>query len=163
MISKLETFLIESNAIEDVWDDGSYLKANRAYHSLDKCTHLTPWYIKQVHSVLMDGKLEKPELGEWRKCAVYIGGREGRPWYAIPELIDNWCETVQHYKTAKDIQHAHVEFERIHPFVDGNGRVGRILWAWLRVKNGLPMKVIWEKKKWEYYKWFTWCKFFYCK
>ena len=72
MIDKLETFLIESNAIEDVWDGGSYLLANRAYHSLDKCTHLTPWYIKQVHGILMDGKLPKEECGEWRKCQVWI-------------------------------------------------------------------------------------------
>lgn len=154
MISKLETFLIESNAIEDVRDDVSYLKANRAYQSLDKCTRLTPWYIKQVHDILMDGKLKKPELGDWRKCAVYIGGREGRPWYAIPELIDNWCELTQRCKSAKDIQYSHVEFEKIHPFVDGNGRVGRILWQWLRVHNGFPIKIIYEAKKWNYYKWF---------
>lgn len=155
MIDKLETFLIESNAIEDVWDDGSYLKANNAYHSLDKCTKLSSFYIKQVHDILMDGKLKKPELGNWRKCAIYIGGREGRPWYAIPELIDDWCERVTLLKTAKDIQQSHVEFETIHPFVDGNGRVGRILWQWLRVNNGLPVKIIYEAKKWAYYKWFS--------
>jgi Fic family protein len=150
----LETFLQESNAIEDVWDDESYLQALQAWHALEKAPRLSPYYIKLVHGILMKGKLEKEETGEWRKCAVYIGGREGRPWYAIPELIDNWCEMVQHYKTAKDIQHAHVEFERIHPFVDGNGRTGRILWQWLRLKNNLPLKIIYEGKKWDYYKWF---------
>lgn len=152
---KLEIFLQESNAIEDVWDDESYLQANKAFHALDKCTKLTPWYIKSVHEILMKGKLEKEETGQWRKCGVWIGGVPGRPWYAIPELIDNWCEMVQHYKTAKDIQHAHVEFERIHPFVDGNGRTGRILWQWLRLHNNLPLKVIYEAKKWDYYKWFN--------
>jgi Fic family protein len=48
----------------------------------------------------------------------------------------------------------HVKFEKIHPFEDGNGRIGRILLNWQRVKAGLPILTIYEKDKHAYYKWF---------
>jgi Fic family protein len=49
----------------------------------------------------------------------------------------------------------HVQYEKIHPFVDGNGRTGRIFMNWWRINNGLPILVIHEgKEQWEYYKWF---------
>jgi len=49
----------------------------------------------------------------------------------------------------------HVAFEDIHPFVDGNGRVGRILYNIHRIKLGLPIHIIHEgEEQKEYYKWF---------
>jgi len=49
----------------------------------------------------------------------------------------------------------HINFEKIHPFIDGNGRIGRMLLNWQRVKLGLPVLVIKESEKQEYYKWFN--------
>jgi Fic family protein len=150
----LEIFLQESNAIEDVWDDESYLQALQAFHCLDKATRLTPNWIKSVHSALMVGKVDDKYRGAWRDCPVWIGGHEAIPFYCIDDRVEEWCEWVQNLHKAKDINFAHVQFERIHPFIDGNGRVGRILWQWLRLKNKLPLKIIYEEKKWAYYKWF---------
>ena len=49
----------------------------------------------------------------------------------------------------------HVKYEKIHPFVDGNGRTGRIFMNWWRIKNNLPILVIHEgKEQMDYYKWF---------
>lgn len=50
----------------------------------------------------------------------------------------------------------HVEYEIIHPFVDGNGRTGRMFMNWERLKGGLPILVIHEgEEQQEYYKWFN--------
>ncbi len=76
-----------------------------------------------------------------------------------PELIDSllygWHIDHADAETNEDIKIAHVEFERIHPFEDGNGRVGRIVMNWQRLKAGLHVLVIREVDKLEYYKWFA--------
>jgi hypothetical protein len=56
---------------------------------------------------------------------------------------ERWCDDV-----------CHVSFEHLHPFRDGNGRVGRILYNWQRLKLGLPIHVIKYEDRWEYYNWF---------
>ena len=57
-------------------------------------------------------------------------------------------------------KHVHVMFENVHPFEDGNGRTGRILYNLHRLKLGLPIHIImadWPKKDGQqraYYEWF---------
>ena len=52
------------------------------------------------------------------------------------------------------IKRFHISFEDIHPFGDGNGRVGRLIYCWMREKMGMPIHIIYEKDKQEYYQWF---------
>lgn len=49
---------------------------------------------------------------------------------------------------------AHIQFEQIHPFVDGNGRTGRMLMWWMEIRNGQEPTFIDESKRLEYYDWF---------
>ena len=63
-------------------------------------------------------------------------------------------DTTRMEKLIDKITENHVKFESIHPFVDGNGRTGRLLMNWIRIKIGLPILVIKESEKFEYYKWF---------
>jgi len=157
-------FLQESNNIEDVWDGTSLMQAMTAWKYLEEQKELDEEVILHTHKILMEGKLDKKETGAWRKCAVWIGGHEGKPWFAIPELIRHWImntkDGIQNGKNENPIyldrmiQQQHVEFEGIHPFIDGNGRMGRILMNWTRVQCKLPILVIYEKEKYNYYKWF---------
>lgn len=158
-------FLLESNAIEDVWDEQSYIQAKAAWDYLISLNELTPSAILKTHRILMKAKLEYDELGAWRKEAVWIGGREGRPWYAVPDLINNWItqaniHTFDSFNEDPTIdpgllfEQDHVAFEKIHPFIDGNGRMGRILWNWQRVKAGFDVLIILELQKQEYYQLF---------
>ena len=53
------------------------------------------------------------------------------------------------------IKKLHVDFEKIHPFADGNGRVGRILMNVQMINSGLPLITIHEGiEQQEYYRWF---------
>ena len=55
-----------------------------------------------------------------------------------------------------EIKMSHVEFEEIHPFVDGNGRTGRILMNLYRIYMGFPILIIHTgKEQKEYYSWWN--------
>jgi Fic family protein len=148
-------FLKESNAIEQVYDEDSFLQALYAWQYLKKQKKLSVGVILKTHKILM---LNRPILGcykgYFRDCQVWIGGREGCPHYAIKELINNWIANANKDKTEEDIKKSHIWYENIHPFVDGNGRTGRLFMNWQRIKNNLPVLVIKDSEKYEYYKWF---------
>lgn len=148
-------FLRESNAIEHVYDDKSLRKAVDAWDYIIEEPILTPKNILHTHRILMKGHLKGKDLGHFRERAVWVAGREGKPWYAVPELMENWTHQANKSKTEEKIKKDHISFEKIHGFVDGNGRVGRILMNYQRIKNNLPILIIYAgKEQLEYYKWF---------
>jgi len=67
---------------------------------------------------------------------VRIGGHlpmEGGP--KVLEALDNWCNT----HLSKGPYEAHLDYEYLHPFTDGNGRSGRALWLYgMKYRNRLP-------------------------
>jgi Fic family protein len=152
-------FLRESNNIEDVWDQDSLNRAIKVWAYLIKEDQLSIKIVLQTHKILMEGKLRPQDLGAFRKHSVRISGREGQPWHMLPELMENWVGSVNEIanKSVRDeniIKKQHVDFEVIHPFADGNGRMGRILMNWTRTKVELPILIIREREKQQYYKWF---------
>lgn len=158
---KLELrFLLESNAIEGVYDLHSLSAALSAWRHLLKEDSMSVASILRAHSLLMDGKLEDEYVGQFRDCDVWIGSHKGLK----PELVESAMlkfvgeinvpieqKNLEVYDKFKDL---HIAFERVHPFVDGNGRIGRMLWNWHRVKNGYPLEVVLEKDRFDYYRWF---------
>jgi len=165
MTKEEQKFLKESNAIEDIWDDDSLKQAEFAWEFLKKEKELTTESILKTHKILMEHQdLPVNEQGYFRKVPVWVGGREGKPWMAIPELMQQWImnanDVVRNGQNDNDdflqtlIKVHHVRYETIHPFTDGNGRTGRMLLNWERLKIGLPLLVILEKEKAKYYDWF---------
>lgn len=167
MDKKLEEFLRESNKIENVYDEDSLKQAVLAWKYLKKFKKITRDAIWGTHAILMkDQDLQENEKGQYRQIQVMIGGYEAKPWYAVPDLMFNWMKRANMtLRQAKElelddeakidaIKSDHVAFEKIHPFVDGNGRVGRILWQWQRLAIGLPIGVIYADERHDYYDWF---------
>lgn len=97
--------------------------------------------------------LRPHERGYYRSMAkvnVYVGNHYAPMWHMVDSLMSNW---LLDYK-GLGWKAAHIRFEQIHPFADGNGRTGRMLMNWQRLKEGLPLLTIWNKDKADYYKWF---------
>ena len=90
--------------------------------------------IKKFHFILKDGTLTDDErewvnIGEYKKKKNFVGNIET----SLPSDVDNdikellnWYESVSE-KKIEDIIEFHAKFEQIHPFQDGNGRVGRMI------------------------------------
>jgi Fic family protein len=96
--------------------------------------------IKELHRILLQsvrGYNKAP--GEFRKQLVYVGARGGgieNATYVPPPVseINELFSNFERYLNSKDEQDvlvqiaiAHFQFEAIHPFLDGNGRIGRLL------------------------------------
>ena len=132
--------LIEANTNRNVIDVVNYIKASEfAINKLSKlplCNRL----IKQTHAVLMQGvRGQEKSPGEFRRSQNWIGGQGSTLHNAryIPPSPDDMNEAMselERYINSDDdldvlIRAAliHYQFETIHPFLDGNGRIGRLL------------------------------------
>ena len=151
MIESVE-FLYESNMIENEPDGIALLDAVIAWDYLLDQKKVTIKTIMATHALLM-AHLNPRIAGQVRDVAVYIGGREGSESSQIVPLL-NSLEQINP-KNEEEIKKWHVQFEEIHPFEDGNGRTGRLLMNFQRVKKGLPILIIHHgAEQFEYYKWF---------
>jgi hypothetical protein len=74
----------------------------------------------------------------------------------VPALINDWLSFVnagpQDVHLMVYLADAHARFERIHPFLDGNGRTGRLVLNLLLVRNGYPPAIIYKSQRSEYLK-----------
>lgn len=155
-------FLRESNNIERVWDDDALEQAILAWFYLKDQDVLNTAVLLKTHKILMLHKLVGDRKGYLRQERVQVSGRECKKWYALPELVENYCKDVMHLiqgarnstKDEERIKDHHIRYEEIHPFVDGNGRTGRMVMNWERLKLGLPILVIKNSEKDTYYEWF---------
>jgi len=159
----IESFVYHSNAIEGAPVDSD-----------------SPWVTKHlagVHQVIADallGTLTPPETlheilfaglspigdnaGAWREVLVRVGDDIPPSPDDLPRLMTRWWSSVS--KAAQDEREHlsldkawfyHNAFECIHPFIDGNGRVGRLILNQLALLSDNPWVTIYEPKKQLYY------------
>lgn len=86
--------------------------------------------IKEIHSILLKGaRGEGKARGEFRRKQVYVGSYTPPEWEKVQDYMSNWEKYYHSDVTDPIVQLAvlHAQFELIHPFLDGNGRVGRML------------------------------------
>jgi fido (protein-threonine AMPylation protein) len=154
--AKIKEFIRESNAIENVWDEESVEQSYHAWEYLVKQDKLSNAVICKTHKILMINHDYPPGLGYYRdmqKWNVQVGGRVAPPWWMIKGLMDNWLLDFGEAEGVNERQ-AHRRFEMIHPFCDGNGRSGRLIYLWHRMKQGKRIHIIREATKQDYYRWF---------
>jgi fido (protein-threonine AMPylation protein) len=146
-------FLKQSNYIEAEYGTKALSDAIHAWDYLRTCAGLNRVNVMHCHYILMVN-IDSSIAGKVRTCDVWVGGVH-KPFISIQLLQDSIDYLLRRmYMRNLEPKAAHIEFEFIHPFVDGNGRVGRMIYNAHRLKLGQPIRVIKESEKDEYYKWF---------
>lgn len=150
-------FLQHSNWIEEEYSKDAFKDAQLAWaYAKNFKDTLNVTHVLHIHKILM-GRLRPDIAGRVRDCAVWIGGelKPAKSRFILEQDIDNWLHS-SYFHEASPAKLSHVAFERIHPFEDGNGRVGRILYNLERLKDGEDIHVIHQgDEQLEYYTWFS--------
>ncbi|HHL43134.1 MAG TPA: Fic family protein, partial [Hellea balneolensis] len=148
-----EALLPEAEIASDRWQDwqevNNYTKAlQKAALDIDKKPISTRLF-KATHSILMSGVRGQHKMpGEYRKSQNWIGGRSINEAVFVPPLpfrVENLMGDLENFLHNKNIYLpsllriaiAHYQFETIHPFLDGNGRIGRLIIPLYLVDQGL--------------------------
>ena len=110
--------------------------------------------IREIHSLVMKGQ-GNGDSGGYRTLDVKAAGTEYvyPSHLKVPELMDGFAAWLNEPQTQHPVEfasEAHVRFVTIHPFRDGNGRVGRLLMNLLLVRSGYPIAVIHVENRPEY-------------
>ncbi|MBQ2593074.1 MAG: Fic family protein [Candidatus Riflebacteria bacterium] len=126
---------------------------------IDKANYtLSESFIKQLHRMLKTGTTDSEKdwfaLGEYKKLANIVGGQETTLPEVVPYEMKNLIKTynLSKNKTLHDLIEFHYSFEKIHPFQDGNGRVGRLILFKECLKNNIVPFIIDESLKLFYYR-----------
>ena len=158
-IFETNTIGIEKQAVnvDDVVETANHFRcidlviddANRA---------LSQTMIKRLHEILKSGTSDSRQdwfaVGEYKKLPNEVGGQET----AAPEDVENRMRALLNAynaktrKTLHDLLDFHVQFESIHPFQDGNGRVGRLILFKECLKNDIVPFIITDDLKMFYYR-----------
>lgn len=132
------------------------------YENLKKLNHRQESALLTAHKILMNEILK--DAGKYRKIQVGVGGKSGvthiaPPSDRVPQLMGElfgWlASTTEHPLIVSSV--FHYEFEFIHPFADGNGRIGRlwqtlILHSWKSFFAFVPIESVVRERQKEYYK-----------
>jgi len=137
-VLKAEAKVKDIEAHKDVDEILNYIKAMNYGLDRFKTLQLSLRLIKEIHKILLEGvRGEGREPGEFRKSQNWIGGTTIQrasfvptPPQEVMTLLDNF-EKFLHRKSPSPVLLKtgliHAQFENIHPFLDGNGRIGRLL------------------------------------
>jgi len=149
---QLTEFLVQSNYIENERTQQAHDDARVAWEYLTLEGELTKGTLLETHKCLLRN-LAPDWAGRYRHENVMVGGRMCPQAFFVPAMADRQLRIKPSGWDA--IKKWHQEFEFVHPFRDGNGRTGRIIMNWQRIKQGLPLLIIHEgKEQMEYYEWF---------
>lgn len=107
-----------------------------------------------IHRLILSGIMDE-WAGKYRQTQVYIRGtildlpKPSEVPILMKKFIE-WLVDQQDTHPVKVATDAHFKFESIHPFIDGNGRVGRLLMNLILIINGYPMAIIRNEEKIQY-------------
>lgn len=117
---------------------------------------LTPQTLKDLHRTLKVGTLDAERdwfaLGEWKTRANAVGRIETTPPTGVESAIATLFAATPSTMTFEDIVDFHHAFESIHPFQDGNGRVGRLVMFGQCLANDVIPFVVLDEEKAFYYR-----------
>ena len=159
-------FIFETNTIgieNEVLNVDDIIETTNHFRCIDMIidhvkTELNEKFIKELHFILKSGTSDSKKdwfaVGDYKKFPNEVGNMKT----PLPEDVDNLMkDLLKEYnskkeKTFEDILDFHVQFERIHPFQDGNGRIGRLIMFKECLKYNIVPFIIEDNLKMFYYR-----------
>lgn len=159
-------YIFETNTVgveNEVLNVDDVIETVNHFHCIDLVIDhaddiLSEKFIKELHLTLKNGTSDSRKdwfaVGEYKKIPNEVGGMDT----ALPEEVADKMKTLlKEYnvikeKTLEDILDFHVKFERIHPFQNGNGRVGRLIMFKECLKHNIVPFIIEDNLKLFYYR-----------
>lgn len=159
-------FIFETNTIgieNEVLNVDDIIETTNHFRCIDMIidhvkTELNEKFIKELHFILKSGTSDSKKdwfaVGDYKKIPNEVGNMKT----PLPENVDNLMkDLLKEYnskkeKTFEDILDFHVQFERIHPFQDGNGRIGRLIMFKECLKYNIVPFIIEDNLKMFYYR-----------
>lgn len=147
----------ESTRIDDILETVNHFRC--IDYIIDHATEkITEPHVKQLHSMLKHNTSDSLKswfaVGDYKRLPNEVGGEET----ALPQDVHKRMKALlaaynaNKIITFDDILDFHVQFEHIHPFQDGNGRVGRLLMFWQCLQNNIEPFIITEELRMFYYR-----------
>lgn len=159
-IFETNTILFEGGtvaSVDDILETANHFKlVNYMLDIADQ--NLTEDIIKKFHKILKEGTMDSRKewfnVGDYKKLANEAGNMKTSSPKQTPkdmQKLMEWYNSLAKV-TIKEIIEFHARFEKIHPFQDGNGRVGRIIAFKECLKNNIIPFIILDKDKLYYYR-----------
>lgn len=159
-------YIFETNTIgfeNEVFDVDDIIETVNHFRCVDEIIEyaensLSEKFIKQLHMILKTGTSDARKswfaVGDYKKEPNEVGGRRTTLPEAVNEEMKNLLLKYNSIKnkTLRDILEFHVIFERIHPFQDGNGRIGRLIMFKECLKHNIVPFIISDDLKLFYYR-----------
>lgn len=139
----LQGVTIDKKPLKDHLEAVGYKEAFQYIEELAKQDKdLSEYDIKSIHNLVLADRPE--DRGTFRRVNVRIAGALTNPVQPyliepkIEELLNNYKEWSKTMHIVECVANFHLHFESIHPFIDGNGRTGRLIMNLQLIKEGLP-------------------------
>ena len=148
----VKEYIRESNLIESIDDRKEDKQSLAAWNFLSEQDKLSKRTLRTLHELITLNQMSDDERGTFRnelRINVFIGGHMAPPHYMVGGLIDNWL--LDYAEGAEEPIIAHIKYEHIHCWADGNGRTGRMLLWWHELKNGTKPTLFKASEKYEKY------------
>ncbi len=159
-------YIFETNKIgisDEIIDVDDIVETANHFKCIDQVIDMANFmlsesFVKQLHLLLKSGTSDSRKswfaLGDYKRFENEVGGKETTKPSDVPKAMKKLLKeyNANKHKSLKEIIDFHYKFENIHPFQDGNGRVGRLIMFKECLRNGITPYIISDDIKQYYYR-----------